>query len=133
MKVVVERLPLAVLFLAFSFPCFAQSVTVDVSAAKAIPFDPDQALGTSLDILPAKQFDRVFSPETIKQSLSAGWGPITYRQNTELSIGAWHWNLEGTWSDPAHQSGYFTGNAEPAGDLRVSNGYPLPHRGNTRN
>lgn len=134
MKVPVQRLSLAAVFLAFSGPCFAQSVTVDVSAATAIPFDPDKALGTSLDILPAKQFERVFSPETIKQSLSAGWGPITYRQNTELSIGAWHWNPEGTWSDAGHQSGYFTGNAEPgASPLRRSYGYPLPHRGNTRN
>ena len=55
---------------------------------KAIPFDPDKSLGSSLDILPAKQFEKVFSPEIIKESLSAGWGPITYRQNTELTIGS---------------------------------------------
>ena len=56
----------------------AQTVRVDTSAAKAIPFDPDQALGSSLDILPAKQFENIFAPEIIKASLSAGWGPITY-------------------------------------------------------
>src|SRR5262245_63850743 len=100
-----ERLFLAVFFLALPSPCFAQSVAVDVSSAKAIPFDPDQALGSSLDILPAKHFEKVFSPETIKQSLSAGWGPITYRQNTELSNGAWHWNPSGSWSDPEHKNG----------------------------
>jgi hypothetical protein len=112
----------------------AQTVTVDLSANHAIAFDPDQVLGSSLDILPAKQFEKVFSPETIKQSLSAGWGPITYRQNTELSIGAWHWNPEGQWSDTTHQSGYFTGTAKPGSSpLRMSYGYPLPHRGNTRN
>jgi len=133
MKLPPQRLSLAVLFLALSNSCFAQSVTVDVSSAGSIPFDPDQTLGSSLDILPAKHFEKVFSPETIKQSLSAGWGPITYRQNTELSIGAWHWNPSGSWSDVEHKSGYFTGNTDPANEIRMSYGYPLPHRGNTRN
>jgi hypothetical protein len=112
---------------------FSQTVRVDTSTGKAILFDPDKSLGSSLDILPAKQFEKVFSPETIRQSLSAGWGPITYRQNTELSIGAWHWNPSGSWSDREHKSGYFTGSAEPSGEIRMSYGYPLPHRGNTRN
>ncbi|HKF26631.1 MAG TPA: discoidin domain-containing protein [Candidatus Acidoferrum sp.] len=133
MKRLAKRLFPAVLLLGFAGSSFAQSVTVDVSPAKAIPFDPDQALGSSLDILPAKHFEKVFSPETIKQSLSAGWGPITYRQNTELSIGAWHWNPAGSWSEPEHKSGYFAGSADPAEDIRMSYGYPLPHRGNTRN
>jgi hypothetical protein len=101
--------------------------------AKPLPSTPDQSLGSSLDILPAKQFEKIFSPGIIKQSLSAGWGPITYRQNTELTIAAWHWNPNGTWSDAQHKSGYFTGSAEPNGTLRMSYGYPLPHRGNTRN
>jgi hypothetical protein len=111
----------------------AQVLRVDISSDKAVAFDPDKSLGTSLDILSAKEFEKVFSPETIQQSLSAGWGPITYRQNTELSIAAWHWNPNGTWSDPANKSGYFIGGAEPKDDLRMSYGYPLPHRGNTRN
>jgi hypothetical protein len=113
--------------------CFSQTIRVDTSAGKAIPFDPDKSLGSSLDILPAKHFEKVFSPETIKQSLSAGWGPITYRQNTELSIGAWHWNPSGSWSDREHKGGYFTGSVDPADEIRMSYGYPLPHRGNTRN
>ncbi len=119
--------------LAVAATAAAQTVRVDISADKAIPFDPDLALGTSLDILPARQFEKVFHPETVKASLSAGWGPITYRQNTELTIAAWHWNPNGSWSDAEHQSGYFTGSAEPKDTLRVSYGYPLPHRGNTRN
>jgi hypothetical protein len=110
-----------------------QTVTVDLSPDRAIAFDPDQSLGTSLDILPARTFERVFSPEVIKESLSAGWGPITYRQNTELSIAAWHWNPSGTWSDSENKSGYFTGSSEPKDTLRTSFGFPLPHRGNTRN
>jgi hypothetical protein len=133
MKLPVQKLFSAALLLALAGCSFAQTVTVEVSPAKAIPFDPDQALGSSLDILPAKHFEKVFSAETIKQSLSAGWGPITYRQNTELSIGAWHWNPAGSWSDPEHKSGYFTGATDSQGDIRMSYGYPLPHRGNTRN
>jgi hypothetical protein len=110
----------------------AQTVRVDITPARAIKFDPDRALGSSMDILPANQIDRVYSEAILKESLSAGWGPITYRQNTELTIAAWHWNSNGTWSDAAHQSGYFRGSAEPKEFLRHSYGYALPHRGNTR-
>ena len=124
---------LAVMFFALAAVSAAQTVRVDISADKAVPFDPDKALGSSLDILPAKHFEKVFSQETVKQSLSAGWGPITYRQNTELSIGAWHWNPSGSWSDAEHKKGYFTGSSEPREEIRMSYGYPLPHRGNTRN
>ncbi len=110
----------------------AQTVHVDVSAGKAIAFDPDKAMGTSMDILGAKEFNAVFSPSAIKAGLSAGWGPITYRQNTELTYDAWHWNPNGTWSDAEHRSGYFVGSAEPKDFLRESYGYRLEHRGTTR-
>ena len=107
--------------------------TVHVDAAHMIKkFDPDRALGTSIDILRPGDVDKVYSEPILKESLSAGWGPITYRQNTELTGAAWHWNPNGTWSDAAHQSGYFTGGSEPGEFIRHSYGYPLPHRGNTR-
>ena len=51
-------------------------------------------------------------PDQIKQILEAGWGPVTYRQNTELFVQAWHWNPKGKWSDPAGK-GYFVGDATP--------------------
>ena len=110
----------------------AQTVRVDITPAHAIKFDPDAALGSSMDILQHSQVDTVYGEPVLKESLSAGWGPITYRQNTELTVAAWHWNPNGAWSDAAHQSGYFTGSAEPKDFLRYSFGYPLPHRGNTR-
>ena len=113
-------------------PATAQTVKVDVTAGKAIEFDPDKAMGTSLDILPAKDFDKDFSDPIIKESLSAGWGPMTYRQNTELTYNAWHWNPNGTWSDEKHKNGYFVGSAEPKEFLRQSFGYRLTHRGTTR-
>jgi hypothetical protein len=108
-----------------------QTVHVDVSAGKAIPFDPDKAMGTSMDILSAKEMDAVYSAPILKASLSAGWGPISYRQNTELTYDAWHWNPNGKWSDEKHKSGYFLGSAEPKDFLRESFGYRLPHRGTT--
>jgi hypothetical protein len=110
----------------------AQTVRVDVSAGKAIAFDPDKAMGTSMDILPAKDFEKDYSEPVIKAGLSAGWGPLTYRLNTELTYSAWHWNPNGTWSDEKNKSGYFVGSAEPMGFLRESFGYHLPHRGTTR-
>ncbi len=117
---------------AMVWPAPAQTVRVDVTPAHALAFDPDKAMGSSMDILPAKDFDTVYSPPIIKESLSAGWGPITYRQNTELTIGAWHWNPNGKWSEARSQSGYFVGNAQPSYFLRQSFGYKLPHRGSTR-
>jgi hypothetical protein len=110
----------------------AQTIHVDVSAGKAIAFDPDKAMGTSMDILVARDFDAVYSEPVVKAGLSAGWGPISYRQNTELTYNAWHWNPSGKWSDEKHKSGYFVGDAEPNGFLRESYGYRLPHRGTTR-
>ena len=106
--------------------------TIRVDAIRPIKsFDPDVALGTSIDILPHGVVDKIYTPAILKESLSAGWGPITYRQNTELQGAAWHWNPRGSWSDAAHQSGYFTGSAELSELIRHSAGYPLPHRGNT--
>jgi hypothetical protein len=57
---------------------------------------------------------------------------VTFRQNTELFVQAWHWNPNGTWSDPSGK-GYFTGATEPTENIRYSYGYNLPHRGVTRN
>ncbi len=110
----------------------AQTIHVDASPNKALAFDPDKALGTSMDILPADQLNTVYSEPIVKAGLSAGWGPISYRQNTELTYDAWHWNPNGRWSDEAHKSGYFVGDAEPKEFLRASFGYRLAHRGTTR-
>ncbi|HUN63200.1 MAG TPA: discoidin domain-containing protein [Candidatus Sulfotelmatobacter sp.] len=118
--------------LIFAVPLAAQTVRVDVTPSKALAFDPDKAMGTSLDILPTKDFEKDFSESIIKESLSAGWGPITYRQNTELTYNAWHWNPNGKWSDAKNKSGYFVGSAEPKDFLRESFGYRLTHRGTTR-
>jgi hypothetical protein len=106
------------------------TVRVDTTPAHILnSFDPDSALGSSIDVLSREGIDKVFTPHIIQESLSAGWGPITYRVNTELRMAAWHWNPNGKWSDPAHQSGYFTGSAELGEPIRYIMAYALPHRG----
>ena len=92
-------------------------------------FDPDSALGSSLDVLSRMDINRVFTPHVIQEALSAGWGPITYRNNTELRMGAWHWTENGTWSDAEHRSGYFTGSTELKAPIKYILAYALPHRG----
>jgi hypothetical protein len=105
-------------------------VHVDATPGHAInSFDPDSALGSSIDVLSHDAIDKVYTPHIIQESLSAGWGPITYRNNSELRMAAWHWTENGTWSDPAHKSGYFTGSTELKEPLRYILSYALPHRG----
>jgi hypothetical protein len=109
------------------------TIRVDITPEHATNlFSPDRALGAGIDRLPFGATDKLYTEAMVKQILSAGWMPVSYRQNTELHVEAWHWNPEGTWSDPSGK-GYFTGSAAPAGMIRHSYGYPLPHRGVTRN
>ena len=106
------------------------TVLVDATPGHAInSFDPDSALGSSIDVLSRYDINKVYTPHIIQESLSAGWGPITYRNNTELRMAAWHWTENGTWSDAAHRSGYFTGSTELKQPVRYILAYSLPHRG----
>ena len=106
------------------------TVRVDTTPSHVInSFDPDRALGSSIDVLSHSEIDKVYAPHILEESLSAGWGPITYRNNTELSMAAWHWTENGTWSDPANKSGYFTGSTELKEPIRYILAYALPHRG----
>ncbi|MGB9244857.1 MAG: hypothetical protein WCC03_16015, partial [Candidatus Acidiferrales bacterium] len=121
---------IAVFFLlASSLP--AQTIRVDATPSHSTnSIVPAQALGAGIDRLPYGATDKTFVEPTIKQVLSSGWQTISYRQNTELHMEAWHWNPQGTWSDPAGK-GYFTGSTALGEPIRHSYGYPLPHRGVT--
>ena len=120
----------AVAFFCAALALAAQTVTVEVDTGRGInSFDPDSALGSSLDVLSRAGIDKVYTPHIIQESLSAGWGPITYRNNSELRMAAWHWTENGAWSDAAHKSGYFTGSSELKEPLRYILSYALPHRG----
>jgi len=114
-------------------PAPAQQVTVDADPSHvANTFSPFRALGAAIDRLPTGTADRLLTDPVLKEILGAGWQTVTYRQNTELMVEAWHWNPSGTWSNAAKQEGYFTGSAEPAEMIRHSWAYPLPHRGCSR-
>jgi hypothetical protein len=110
------------------------TIRVDATPSHTVnSFRPWRALGTSVDRVPSNATDAFFEPAAIQQALSAGWGAITYRQNTDLFVQAWHWNPKGRWSD-ASGEGYFVGDAAPTEEpIRHSYGYALPHRGVTRN
>jgi hypothetical protein len=114
------------------FRAQGQTISVDATPShvrKSIV--PNQALGAGIDRISQKAIDETFVPPVIDRVLEAGWGPVSYRQNTELYTEAWHWNPTGTWSD-ASGRGYFVGSASPTESIRYSYGYPLPHRGVTR-
>jgi hypothetical protein len=130
----------------------AQTIVVDAAPAHvANSFSPYRALGAAVDRLRApgggrgvppnkatraeveKHVETVLSGRVLKEILDAGWQTVSYRQNTELHIEAWHWNPNGVWSNAAKQEGYFVGSAEPGPEpIKHSWAYPLPHRGTTR-
>ena len=73
------------------------TIHVDVTTGHEInSFDPDEAMGSSIDALSHFSIDKVYTPHIIQESLSAGWGPISYRNNTELRMAA-----QEAWSVPS--------------------------------
>jgi F5/8 type C domain len=112
----------------------AQTITVDVSHPTN-HFVPSETLGAGVDRIPAAAIDQDLLPDSLQATLSSGWQTVSYRQNTELAVEAWHWNPIGTWSDKSVPAGkgYFTGASVPTESLRYSYGYALPRRGFTRN
>jgi hypothetical protein len=72
-----------------SAPAQTAVVRIDVNPKHILnSFDPDRSLGSSIDVLSRSGIDKVYTPHIIQESLSAGWGPITYRNNTELRMAA---------------------------------------------
>ena len=112
-----------------AFDCLAQTIRVDIRPDHSTnSFKPTEALGAGVDRIPFAATDKIFTEPVLKQILSTGWQTVTYRQNTELYVEAWHWNPEGKWSE-AGEKGYFVGDATPTKFIRHSFGYPLPHAG----
>jgi hypothetical protein len=110
-----------------------QTVNVDITPShETNRFVPNQTLGAGIDRISTEAIDKDLVPAALEKVFASGWQPVSFRQNTELFIQAWHWNPEGTWSDPSGK-GYFTGSPTPKENTRYSYGYDLPHRGHTRN
>ena len=112
----------------------AQTVIVDSSPSHVNnTFSPVRSLGAAIDRLRTGTTDHLLTDPLLHEILNSGWQTVTYRQNTELMVEAWHWNPHGKWSDPEKQQGYFVGDAEPTDEMiRHSWAAPLPHRGFSR-
>jgi F5/8 type C domain len=124
---------ISTLILIHCLPPAAQTIDVDTTPGRSTNhFVPTETLGAGIDRIATKAIDPLLTQPALAKTLSAGWQTVSYRQNTELLVEAWHWNSEGTWSDPKNE-GYFTGSANPGKPIHYSYGYALPHRGFTRN
>ncbi len=94
-------------------------------------FVPAHAFGGALDGHEKGEIDLMLSPANIREMLSAGLKPLSYRLRTELAGEAWHWNPHGQWSDSANRQGYWLSESSPGEPISVSYGFRLPRRGNT--
>jgi len=131
------RLSLAALALALGAagahgaPTRLDPVVID-AAHVVSTITPAKALGAALDGGGRGDTQRMLTPFNIAQMRASGLRSLTYRTRPELGIEVWHWTEHGTWSDPAHQQGYWTGDdtdLSPQG--AVTWGYSLPRRGDT--
>ena len=124
---------LAVILFSCSLIGIASAQVVEVDTTHPTNhFIPRETLGAGVDRIAVEAIDKDLMEPTLAQTQESGWQPVTYRQNTELAVEAWHWNPQGTWSDPKGK-GYFVGSSTPTEMLRYSYGYALPRRGFTRN
>src|SRR6202790_1486805 len=112
----------------------AQNIVVDAAPSHAVnSFSPARALGGAIDRLRGgdtredneKHTERLLTDPVLKELLGAGWQTVTYRQNTELMIEAWHWNPRGAWSNAEKQEGYFVGSGTPTDEM-IHNSWAYP-------
>ena len=135
MTKVIRVVPFLLAFIAgsiFAPHARTQTIRVDITPDRVTnTFRPTEALGGAVDRIPLAATDKIFTEPMIKRILSAGWQTVTYRQNTELYVEAWHWNPKGKWTE-SDDKGYFVGDSTPTDFIRHSFGYPLPHQGFSR-
>lgn len=106
-------------------------VEVDIDPDHTIQtIRPLEALGGTVDKEPADSISRLYSKTNVRQMLAAGYGWLSYRLFTELSVQDWHWNPRGSFSE--RSAGYWTSSASAhAPSISDSFGYRLPHSGFT--
>ncbi len=107
----------------------ADVVTVD--AANAVQtIHSREALGSSVDKQPSGMIGYLYSSSNVRRMLESGYGWLSYRLFTELSVQDWHWNPAGHFS--AITGGYWTSDASAVrSDITDSYGFRLPHDGFT--
>lgn len=93
-------------------------------------FAPSHAFGAAIDGHEKGELQQMLSPRNIREMLTAGLKPLSYRLRTELAGEAWHWNPRGSWSEPKQRAGYWISNSRGK-PISLSYGYRLPRRGNT--
>src|SRR5271163_5309654 len=95
--------------LVFTTSLIAQTVRIDITSP-VNTINPRNSVGAGVDRIPVDAIDHDLTKQALPPVLESGWQPVTYRQNTDLAVEAWHWNPEGAWSDPSGGGkGYFTG------------------------
>ena len=100
---------MASLLITLQLPLFAQTIDVDITPGHSTnQFVPTETLGAGIDRIATKSIDPLLAQPVLAKTLSAGWQTVSYRQNTELLVEAWHWNPEGTW-EPNWVSGFAGG------------------------
>jgi hypothetical protein len=112
----------------------ATVITVHIDSApghQVNSVSPLRAIGTSVDSESPGDIQTLWAPDRVAQEVQAGFGTLSLRLYTELSVQDWHWNPAGTFS--AGTEGYWTSSAVPTStELVDSYGYQLPHRGDTQ-
>lgn len=110
----------------------AGRIIIDLTSPRPVnSFVPADTFGGAIDGMQDGEVLKRLTPYNIGKMRQAGLARVSYRTRPELGIEAWHWSEEGSWSDPAHNQGYWVSSDHPSKPIDVSWGYSLPRRGNT--
>ena len=85
--------------------------------------------GRGVDGVSFHAVPEIYTKSNVTKMLDAGFGPVSYRLYTELSVQDWHWNPAGSYSEG--DRGYWSSSGVPTGKIVDSFGYRLPRRGFT--
>jgi hypothetical protein len=105
------------------------TVQVDITPGHAInSFDPDSALGSSIDVLSRTGIDKVYTPHIVQEALSAGGGRLRIATTPNF---AWRHGIGPKTETGAtgSKSGYFTCEQRTQGTAALHPELCPAHRG----